>query len=222
MLPNLLATGRGRLAAFFFLYVTEGIPLGFTATAIGTQMRRQGVPPDQIGVFVATLYIPWAWKWAIGPVVDTVSFGRFGHRRVWIIVTQLLMMATLLYGVTVDFVQQLTFFTSLIMLHNAFGATQDVAIDALACNVLHKDERGLANGLMFAGASVGQAIGGSGVLFLSKYIPFQQTFYFVAACLLAVTVFIALPLREERDESEVAKRASPRSVVLRVRSATTS
>jgi MFS family permease len=31
---------------------------------------------------------------------------------------------------------------------------------------LSEDERGLANGLMFAGASVGQAIGGSGVLFL--------------------------------------------------------
>ena len=33
-LPNLLATRKGRLTAFFLLYVTEGIPLGFTATAI--------------------------------------------------------------------------------------------------------------------------------------------------------------------------------------------
>ena len=41
-LPNLLATGKGRLAAFFFLYVTEGIPLGFAATAVGAQRR----PPD--------------------------------------------------------------------------------------------------------------------------------------------------------------------------------
>jgi hypothetical protein len=32
-LPNLLATKTGRQAAFFLLYVTEGIPLGFTATA---------------------------------------------------------------------------------------------------------------------------------------------------------------------------------------------
>ena len=201
-LPNLLATGRGRLTAFFFLYVTEGIPLGFTATAIGTQMRRQGVEPDKIGAFVATLYLPWAFKWAVGPVVDTVSFGRYGHRRVWIIAAQLLMTATLLSGVTIDYVEQLALFTTLIMVHNAFGATQDVAIDALACNVLHEDERGLANGLMFAGASVGQAIGGSGVLFLSRYVPFPQTFYFVAACLLAVTVFIALPLREQREQSK--------------------
>jgi PAT family beta-lactamase induction signal transducer AmpG len=34
-LPNLLATRRGRLLAFFSLYVTEGIHLGFAAIAAG-------------------------------------------------------------------------------------------------------------------------------------------------------------------------------------------
>jgi hypothetical protein len=52
-LPNLLATKRGRLVAFFFLYVTEGIPLGFAATAIATQMRRQRVGVADIGAMVA-------------------------------------------------------------------------------------------------------------------------------------------------------------------------
>ena len=52
-LPDLLATRKGRLAAFFLLYITEGIPLGFTATAIATQMRRQGLGPAEIGAFVA-------------------------------------------------------------------------------------------------------------------------------------------------------------------------
>jgi len=37
-LPDLLATKKGRLATFFLLYVTEGIPLGFTAVAIAAQM----------------------------------------------------------------------------------------------------------------------------------------------------------------------------------------
>ena len=36
----------GRLSTFFFLYVTEGIPLGFAATAIATEMRRQGLGPS--------------------------------------------------------------------------------------------------------------------------------------------------------------------------------
>ena len=72
-LPNLLATRRGRLAAFFPLYITEGIPLGFAATAVATQMRRQGVGPAEIGAFVGSFYLPWAFKWAAGPFVDMFS-----------------------------------------------------------------------------------------------------------------------------------------------------
>ena len=79
-LPDLLASRKGRLTAFFLLYVTEGIPLGFTATAIAAQMRRQGLGPADIGAFVGSLYLPWAFKWAVGPFVDVFSSDRFGRR----------------------------------------------------------------------------------------------------------------------------------------------
>jgi PAT family beta-lactamase induction signal transducer AmpG len=195
-LPNLLGSRRGRLAAFFFLYMTEGIPLGFTAIAIATQMRRQGVGPAEIGAFVASLYLPWAFKWAVGPFVDVFSIDRLGRRRVWIVAMQVLMVGTLLAALPVNFTTEIKLFTAIILLHNIFGATQDVAIDALACNVLAEDERGVANGLMFSGAYIGQAVGGSGVLFLTPLVGFSNTFYFVGAWILAVTLFVALPLRE--------------------------
>jgi len=196
-LPDLLATKKGRLATFFLLYVTEGIPLGFTATAIATQMRRGGLGPAEIGAFVGSLYLPWALKWAMGPFVDTFSSERFGRRRTWIFLMQVGMMATLLAAMGVDFVGQLSLFTAIIFLHNAFGATMDVAIDALAVSALPEDERGTANGFMFAGASVGQTIGGSGVLFLTAAMPFQLTYLFVVGTILAITVFVVLPLREK-------------------------
>ena len=82
---NLLAS-RHRLAAFFALYLTEGIPLGFTATAVATQMRRQGLGPAEIGAFVASLYLPWAFKCAFGPFVDVLSSDRWGRRRMWIVI----------------------------------------------------------------------------------------------------------------------------------------
>src|SRR5262249_12610747 len=154
--PDLLATRWGRLATFFLLYVTEGIPLGFTATAIATQMRRQGLTPIAIGAFVASLYLPWAFKRVAGPIVDTITSERFGRRRTWILLMQLGMIATLLIAWPVDYVKSFQLFSLVILIHNAFCATQDVAIDALAVNVLHEDERGTANGFMFAGASIGQ------------------------------------------------------------------
>jgi PAT family beta-lactamase induction signal transducer AmpG len=45
--------------------------------------------------------------------------------------------------------------TGVLLIHNSFGAMQDVAIDALAVNTCSPDERGLANGVMFAGAAIG-------------------------------------------------------------------
>src|SRR5258705_941667 len=137
------------MATFFFLYVTEGIPLGFTATAIATQMRRQGLGPVAIGAFVGSLYLPWAFKWIAGPFVDTFSSDRFGRRRLWILMMQIGMMATLLVAMPVNIVTELGLFTFIILCHNAFGATQDVAIDSLAVYVLPEQERALANCFMF-------------------------------------------------------------------------
>ncbi|MGZ5194954.1 MAG: MFS transporter [Ramlibacter sp.] len=202
--PNLLETRRGRLAAFFLLYVTEGIPLGFAAIAVATQLRRQGVGPAEIGAFVASFYLPWAFKWAFGPFVDVFRSRRFGHRRAWILVTQVMMAATLLVLIAVPLPAGLGIFTAILLVHNTFGAIQDVAIDSLACNTLGEDERGLANGLMFAGASIGQAVGGSGVLFLIAYTGFHASFVLVAGAILMVTAFVVLPMKEAVAQSLAA------------------
>jgi PAT family beta-lactamase induction signal transducer AmpG len=196
-LPNLLATRRGRLAAFFLLYMTEGIPFGFATIAMATQMRRSGLSATAIGGFVAAVYLPWAFKWAVGPVVDVIASDRFGRRRGWILLMQLLMVVTLLLLQNAGLTASLGTLTSLIILHNCFAATQDVAIDALAVNTLHEDERGLANGLMFGGSYFGQAVGGSGALLLTSTIGFNNTFLFVAAVILSITIFVVLPMREQ-------------------------
>ncbi len=195
-LPNLLATKNGRLTAFFLLYLTEGIPLGFAATAVATMLRRLDVGPAEIGAFVGSFYLPWAFKWAFGPLVDVFSSDRFGRRRAWILVTQVLMALTLLSTVLLDLPQQLWLFTIILFVHNTFGAMQDVAIDALACSTLQAEERGLANGMMFGGAMIGSMLGGSGVLFLSGMTGFQPTFFVVAGAILAVTAFVVLPMKE--------------------------
>jgi len=195
-LPDLLASRRGRLTAFFFLYVTEGLPLGFAATAVATQLRRQDVGPAEIGAFVASFYLPWAFKWAFGPFIDVFTSKRLGRRRGWILGTQVMLVITLLSCTLLDLPAQLGLLTGVLLIHNSFGAMQDVAIDALAVSTLHEDERGLANGVMFAGAAIGTAMGGSGVLFLMPLLGLKGGFVFVAACIALVTLFVVLPLKE--------------------------
>ena len=119
-LPNLLETRLGRLVAFFFLYVTEGIPLGFGAVAIATQLRRQDVGPAEIGAFVGAFYLPWAFKWAFGPFVDVFVSERLGRRRGWILGTQIGLVATLLVCVPLDPVSQLGVLSAVLLVHNTW------------------------------------------------------------------------------------------------------
>lgn len=219
-MPNLLATPRGRLTAFFLLYITEGIPIGFAGTAMAAQMRRMGVGPAEIGAFVAALYLPWAFKWAAGPVVDVFRSRRWGPRRAWILAMQLLMVITLGTAASLDPVAQIGLVSGIILLHNAFAAVQDVAIDALAVGQLQPEERGRAAGLMFAGARVGQAIGGAGALAVSAAMGYSWAVALVCGSLLMVTVLVVMPLREVPDPiaGDEREAASWGSVALRLKS----
>jgi MFS family permease len=123
------------------------------------------------------------------------------------------MALTLLATVGVDYAAEMGLFTAMVLVVNIFGATQDVAIDALACSVLREEERGLANGMMFAGAYAGNAVGGSGVLFLTNYVPFNRTFFLVAGCILTVTAGAALFLREPKTAVAVARQGAGLSAV---------
>lgn len=193
---NPLDSKRGRLITFFLLYMTEGIPQGFAVGAVVTYMRRGGLSPAQIGSYMAIALMPWAFKWAVGPFVDVIYSDRFGRRRLWILACQVGMIASLLICMDVDYQSSLGLFTALMIVNNIFGATQDVAIDALAIATLREEERGLANGLMFSGAYAGNAIGSSGVLFLTPLVGFKSTYLFVAAALALIMITVTWRLRE--------------------------
>ncbi|NNE43193.1 MAG: MFS transporter, partial [Gemmatimonadetes bacterium] len=96
MLPkNALETKWGRVAAFSSLYLSEGIPFGFSAVALTAYLRQSGLDNAAIGAFTASLYAPWGFKWAWAPFVDLIRFRRFGPRRTWIVAAQIMMIVTL-------------------------------------------------------------------------------------------------------------------------------
>jgi MFS family permease len=197
LLPrNVLETKGGRLAAFTLLYLSEGIPFGFSAIAMTAHLRQQGVGLTEIGLFTGWLYGPWGFKWAWAPLIDLIQVARFGPRRMWIFGGQVMMILTMGLIMAVDPGANLELLILLIAVHNVFAATQDVAIDALAVTVLPAKERGIANGFMFGGSYLGQAIGGSGALWIADAYGFRATFPFVCGMLALILVFVTLRLRE--------------------------
>ncbi len=207
LFPKLRGTRKGRLAGFFGLYVSEGLPQGFTATAVALEFKRMGMTGEAIGTFLAIIMLPWTWKWIMGPLVDNLHLKRFGRRKQWIVATQLGMLLTLVASIlllpqaTIGadgtlVITGLKLFSLMLIIHNIFAASQDVAIDALACTTLGEHERGVANGLMFAGAQTGAAIGGSGVLFLKGWLGFSTASLLVPLLLAGILTTVILMLFE--------------------------
>lgn len=202
---NVLKTKRGRLLAFSLLYLSEGIPFGFTAIALATHLRMSGVGLTEIGLFTASLYAPWGFKWAWAPLVDLIKFKRFGAKRTWIAFAQSAMIGTLGIVVFFDYSTNIQLLTTLIVIHNIFAATQDVAIDALAIKVLPENERGIANGFMFGSSYLGQAIGGSGALLIAGKFGFALSFPFVLLMLTLILILVTLRLKEPPEPASAAR-----------------
>lgn len=187
---DLLKTRNGRFLTFGLLYISQGIPQGFTGVAMIAYMRKEGMPIDQIGLFGAALALPWAFKWVWAPLVDLIKLNRFGGRKAWIIFCNVMMIITLLIAADIDFTTNFQFLIVAVVLNNVFCATQDVAIDSLAIQSLQEDELGRGNGFMFAGSFTGYAIGGAGAMYVTSIWGFNTTLVFVSAMLFLSLTYV--------------------------------
>ncbi len=188
-------TPRSRLMLFAGLYFAQGVPWGFFTVAIMLRLADLGLGPAAIGEISGTAWLPWTLKPLLGPLVDRVSFGRFGRRRPYILLAELGMALSLFAMSFVDPTTSLAFFSILLFAHNLFAAAQDVGTDALAIHILPSDERGSANGFMSAGKFAGVVVGGQGLLFVAHQAGWKAA-YLVAIALLLVPALLVLPVRE--------------------------
>tara|TARA_B100000959_G_scaffold277708_1_gene334735 strand:- start:893 stop:2206 length:1314 start_codon:yes stop_codon:yes gene_type:complete len=193
---SLLDRSKGRFFAFGILYISEGILVGFTSTAMVAFMRREGLSLEQIGTFVALLYLPWTFKWVWAPLIDIVKLQRFGGRRTWILFCTAMMIGTLLITAMVDYVVNFQLLLIMIVINNFFGATQDVAIDSLAVSPLKADERGTGNGFMFSGQFLGIALGGGGAIFVSGLWGFNVSIIYICSLMLLCFLFVLFFIRD--------------------------
>ena len=203
---NLLDSRNGRFLTFGLLYVSEGIPYGFTSVAMVAFMRQQGVSLALIGTFVAALFLPWAFKWAWAPVIDLVKLHRWGGRKAWIVACTVMMVVTLLIAATVDFEAHFQLLLAMVVLNNVFCATQDVAIDSLAVSTLQADERGRANGIMFGGQYLGIALGGGGAMFVNGTFGFAAALAGVAGLLLVNLLFVLIFVRDPHADPTLVRQ----------------
>lgn len=198
-----------RLFTLCVLYVAQGIPWGFTATTLPAYLAAKGLSGEALGSILVMTTLPYSFKWVFGPIVDAFTGSRFGRRRPWIIFAQGAMAATVLAIVAIgDLTADYKLLAWTICVHTVFNALQDVAVDALAIDLLDEDERGRANGLMYAAKYGGGMIGGAGLSWVLAHSNLTTTLI-VQAAMLGAIMFVPLLVRERppADMPEAIARA---------------
>jgi MFS transporter, PAT family, beta-lactamase induction signal transducer AmpG len=189
------AQGMQRMVLLGSLYFAQGLPYGFFSQAVPVLLRKQNVSLGKIG-FTALLTLPWALKFLWAPLVDRWYSPRVGRRRSWILPMQLGAALTLLALAFVPgATAQLPLLIGVVLL-NLFAATQDIATDGLAVDVLPVSERGFANGLQVAGYRLGMIAGGGLLLIYYDELGDRGVFFSMAL----FTVIASIPVWIAREQ----------------------
>jgi PAT family beta-lactamase induction signal transducer AmpG len=146
------------LSAMFF---AQGIGWAFMAITIPAYLAGQGMTAAATGSVVYATVLPFAFKWVWGPIMDAFAIERFGRRRVWIVFAQAMMAVSAAALLAIDdFAASFDLVLAVILVHTIFSAMQNVAVDALALDLLAPSERGRANGFMYGSKYIGGIVGG--------------------------------------------------------------
>ncbi len=187
-----------KLGLLATLYISQGLPFGFFTQALPVVMRQQGISLAAIGLSTL-LMLPWGLKFLWAPWVDR------GPRRRWILPLQLASATVLLLLALADPGRTLTWLIVGVLLTNLLAATQDIATDGLAVDLLKHHERGLGNGVQVAGYRVGMVIGGGGLLVAFETIGWAWTF----ACAAVLLLLASIPVWRFREPPCPPMRRQP-------------
>lgn len=172
----------GTLLLLSSLYFAQGLPFGFFTQAVPVVLRDSGYSLTAISAS-GVLFLPWALKFLWAPYVD-----RYGTRRTWLLVLQLLSAAVAMVLACLDLSSSLRWLFAGIVVVNLLSATQDIATDGLAVRLLGPRQRGLGNGIQVGAYRVGMIVGGGALLWLYALAGWRALFLAMAALIVLTTV----------------------------------
>ncbi|MGQ8631679.1 RhtX/FptX family siderophore transporter [Agrobacterium sp. DKPNP3] len=188
------------------LYLAQGIPTYLLLVALPPIMRESGASRTAIGLF-SLLMLPLILKFAVAPLVDRWSpFPRLGHRRGWVIPTQLLVSAGIASMALVEPSDAAILFAICISI-TLVSSMQDIATDGYAVRHLTDRNRSFGNAVQAGAVALGVIIGGTAALVVF-HIAGWRTMILLVAVLSLLPLLAALAMQPEETTGKETKRAS--------------
>ncbi len=211
----LRALRQPKVLAMLLLGFASGLPLYLVGNTMGYWMRENGSELSAIG-FLSWVGLAYTLKFLWAPLIDKTDvplLGRLGHRRGWMLASQLVVAGALagmavvqpqggeiqLAGITL---QHLLVFGALALVAAFASATQDIVVDAWRIEIASDAEE---LGLLTSGTQIGYRsallVTDALILILATYVGWALSYWAMAA-LMAVGVGAVLFLAREPAASQ--------------------
>ena len=192
-----LAMRSWRTASVAIMSFASGLPLGLVYVAIPDWMRGIGVDIKVVGL-ITLAQVPWSFKVLWAPLLDRFVPPFLGRRRGWAAIAQVALFATTMVLAGVARHPDSPWVVGALALAIAFAAaTQDIAVDAYAVDVLREDEQGVAVGFRTASYLMAMRLAGAFAITLASWSSWPLVIALMAVAFLPLLVATALAPKPE-------------------------
>ncbi len=192
-----------RMLICVFTGFASGLPLYVLIQLVPGWLRVEGVGLAEIGFF-ALIGFPYTWKFLWSPFMDRFTLPFLGHRRGWMLVTQLALFVSI--GAMGFIKPDLSIWTVAYLAAAIafFSASQDIVLDAYRRELLPDVELGLGNSIHVQAYRLSGLVPGSLALILADHLPWH-TVFMVVALFMGVGLIMTLVIDEAIAEPSPPK-----------------
>ena len=190
---------------------SSGLPILLVFSTLSVWLIKAGVTRSTVTLF-SWAGFAYAFKYLWSPLIDNYNlriFKSFGHRRSWLILTQVFIILSLL-ATSITNPQNSLLLTAIAITILAFSsATQDIIIDAYRIETAPHYMQGPLSSMYIAGYRVAMLVGGAGSLWLAAYFGQEnynqevwQKVYSIMSIFMLIGIFGTLISKEPRIKRE--------------------
>tara|TARA_B100002052_G_scaffold251097_1_gene239031 strand:- start:1034 stop:2494 length:1461 start_codon:yes stop_codon:yes gene_type:complete len=150
---------------------SSGLPILLVFSTLSVWLVKAGISRSTVTLF-SWAGFAYAFKYLWSPLVDNYRLPilkKFGHRRSWLLLSQFLIIASLILTAFTDPKESLFFTALFITILAFFSATQDILIDAFRIESAPQSLQGPLSSMYIAGYRVAMLVAGAGSLWLASF-----------------------------------------------------
>ncbi len=163
---------ENRSLRMLFLGFSSGLPILLVFSTLSVWLVKAGISRSTVTIF-SWAGFAYAFKYVWSPLIDNLKlplFGKFGQRKSWLLLSQIMIVISLLFTASTDPSKTLVLTAIAITLLAFSSATQDIVIDAFRIESAPQKLQGILSSMYIAGYRIAMLVSGAGSLWLASYL----------------------------------------------------